>query len=64
MRVCRDGLWGFVIKTVEKWYGLLSQHIMEVDSTVFSRVDDSAKHKNMDEQEQDDNVFAEMLSFS
>ena len=37
---------------------------MEVDSTVFLRVDDSAKHRNMDEQEQDDNVFAETLSFS
>ena len=39
---------------------------MEVDSTVFSRVHDSAGHsyRNMDEQEQDDNVFAEMLSFS
>lgn len=37
---------------------------MEVDSIVFSRVDDLAKHRNMDEQEPDDNVFAEMLSFS
>ena len=37
---------------------------MEVDSIVFSRVEDSAKHRNMDEQEQHDNVFAEMLSFS
>ena len=30
----------------------------------FLRVDDSAKHRNMDEQEEDDNVCAEMLSFS
>ena len=37
---------------------------MEVDPIVFSHVDDSAKHRNMDEQEQDYNVFAEMLSFS
>ena len=50
--------------TVEKGCGLLSQYIMGVNSIVFSRVDDSAKHRNMDEQEQDDNVFAEMLSFS
>ena len=49
---------------MEKGCGLLSQYIMEVNSIVFSRVDDSAKHRNMDEQEQDDNVFAEMLSFS
>ena len=37
---------------------------MEVDSIVFSRVDDLAENRNMDEQEPDDNVFAEMLSFS
>ena len=37
---------------------------MEVDSIVFLRVNDSAKHMNMDEKEQGDNVFAETLSFS
>ena len=33
---------------------------MGVDSIVFSSVDDSANHRN----EEDDNVFPEMLSFS